>query len=140
MDLAIWPIGSFLEQHKPTRAYSMGPIYCMWFANDLTRATLVQIWGQYWTIWARFSSHYHVWAHVGFENDICMSIHCGAQMGFAIRHHPGNKRTGQHPLGAGGGKPSFARMASANCLSRGPAREKKKIMNCCRAYFLTVIG
>ena len=25
-----------------------------------------------------------------------------------------------------GVKPSFARMANANCLSRGPAREKKK--------------
>ena len=26
----------------------------------------------------------------------------------------------------GGVKPSFARMANANCLSRGPAREEKK--------------
>ena len=38
-----------------------------------------------------------------------------------------------------GVKPSFARMANANCLSRGSAREKKKIMNYCRAYFLTVV-
>ena len=32
-------------------------------------------------------------------------------------------RTGQHPFG--GVKPSFARMANTNCLSSGPAREKK---------------
>ena len=37
MVLDIWPSGTFLKQHRPTRAYSMGPIHCMWFANDLTR-------------------------------------------------------------------------------------------------------
>ena len=37
-----------------------------------------------------------------------------------------HRRTDQLPLGV---KPSFARMANTNCLSRGPAREKEIIMN-----------
>ena len=50
-----------------------------------------------------------------------------------------HRRMGQHPLGGGGVKLSFARMAKTNCLSRGPAREKNWQMNCCSAYFLTVV-
>ena len=36
---------------------------------------------------------------------------------------------GPTSMWGGGVKPSFARMANANYLSRGPAREKKIIMN-----------
>ena len=43
------------------------------------------------------------------------------------------------PTSIWGVKPSFARMANTNCLSRSPAREKKTIMNYCIAYFLTVV-
>ena len=37
-----------------------------------------------------------------------------------------HRRTGQHPFGGGGVKPTFARMANTTCFSRGPARDKKQ--------------
>ena len=67
----------------------------------------------------------HVWRVTGDSNQ--------------IEHVASHRPTGQHPLGGGGVKPSFARMANINCFHAAPPGRKIIIMNYCSAYFLAVV-